>query len=128
MNRRTFRVLTMALCLVLAAAGPAAARDEDKRGHCSSGHGDWRLRANAEGEGKLRVRFEIEHVPAGGSWQVFLSDNGRGIFSGTRHADSDGEVHIRVYPANRRGTDHIAASGVNAASGVSCEGSLAFRG
>ena len=73
---------------------------------------------------RLRVRFGIDHVPAGQAWQIFLSDDGVGIYSGTRRTDRNGEVRVTVDRADRRGRDRIAASGVSMASGVSCEGSL----
>jgi hypothetical protein len=126
MYRRTPRALALALCLILAGTAPASAKGAEKHGDCSDGRGEWKIVVRSESGGKLRVRFEIEHVSAGQAWQVFLSDNGVGIFSGTRRADSHGEVHVTVHPSNRPGMDRIAASGVNATSGVSCEGSLSF--
>jgi hypothetical protein len=126
MHRRTPIVLASVLCLILGSATPSVARGVEKHGHCSGGSGEWKLSVRSEGASKLRVRFEIEHVPQGQTWQVFLSDNGIRTFSGTRRSDGGGEVRITVYPANRGGRDHIAASAVNAGSGVSCEGSVAF--
>jgi hypothetical protein len=125
MHRRTLIVLAFAACLILAGALPAAARGVEKRGHCSGGAGDWKISVRSEYGGKLRVRFEIEHVPAGQAWQIFLSDNGIRVFSGTRRSDG-GDVRVTVYPANRGGKDRIAASAVSANSGVSCEGTVAF--
>jgi hypothetical protein len=126
MHRRWIRTSALALVLTLCLGGVASARGAEKRGSCSGGRGEWKLAARREGDGKLRVRFEIEQVPAGQAWQVFLSDDGAGIFSGTRHASSDGEVHVTVHPRNRPGTDRIEASGVNAGTGVHCEGVLSF--
>ena len=122
MHRRTPIVLAFVLCLILGSAAPAVARGVEKHGHCSGGSGEWKLSVRSEGADKLRVRFEIEHIPQGQTWQVFLSDNGIRTFSGTRRAD--GDVRVTVYPANRAGRDHVAASAVNAGSGVSCEGSV----
>lgn len=124
MHRRTLIALAFALCLVLGSAWPALARGVEKRGHCSGGSGEWKLSVRSEDAGKLRVRFEIDHVLAGQTWQVFLSDNGIRTFAGTRRADS--EVRVTVYPVNRGGKDRVAASAVNAGSGVSCEGSITF--
>lgn len=127
MHRPTIRASAIALCVVLAAASPASARGVEKRGHCSGGPGDWKLTVQSEDGGKkLRVRFEIDHIPAGQTWQVFLSDDGVGIFSGTRRTDGEGDLRVTVFPSNRRGADRVAASGVNPGSGVSCEGSVAF--
>jgi len=126
MNRRTSRALAIAICLALATVSPASAKGVEERGRCSIGPGVWKIAVRSEDGGKLRVQFRIEHVPAGQRWQVFLSDNGARIFSGTRRANSSGEVHVTVFPTDRSGTDRIAASAVNGGSGVVCEGSLAF--
>ena len=96
--------------LILGVAWPAAARGVEKRGHCSGGSGDWRLSVRREDAGRLRVRFEIEDVPAGQAWQVFLSDNGSADLLRyppnrcRRRGARDG------VSGNRAGTDHIAAS------------------
>jgi hypothetical protein len=126
MQRRWIKAAALALSLSLCLGGVASARGVEKRGSCSGGRGEWRIAVRSESDGKLRVRFEIEHVPAGQTWQVFLSDNGTGIFSGTRRASSSGEVHVTVFPRNRPGTDRIAASGVNSGTGIRCEGVLSF--
>jgi len=118
---------SLALVFALGTASPAAADDEvRRRGSCSGGPGDWVLRVRREDAGRLRVRFKIDDVAAGQSWQLFLSDDGTRIYSGTKTASSSGEVRVSLLTTNRAGTDRIAASGVNTRIGTTCEGSLSY--
>jgi hypothetical protein len=121
-------VLVAFLALLLASAVTRADASDEvrKRGSCSGGPGDWTLRVRRESATTLRVRFVIDDVKPGQSWQLFLSDNGVRIYSGTKVANSLGEVRVTRFTANRAGADRIAASGVNTATGTTCEGSLAF--
>jgi hypothetical protein len=117
--------IALVLALMLAAA-PAHASDEvRRRGSCSGGPGDWTLRVRRD-DGALRVRFTIDDVAAGQSWQLFLSDNGTRIFSGTKTSNAGGEVRVSRRTTNRAGSDRIAASGVNTVNGTTCEGSLTY--
>jgi hypothetical protein len=119
------RAIALALALMLAAA-PAHASDEvRRRGSCSGGPGDWTLRVRRD-DGALRVRFTIDDVRSGQSWQLFLSDNGTRIFSGSKSSDAEGEVRVSKRTTDRAGSDRIAASGVNTQNGTTCEGSLSY--
>jgi len=125
MTGTRIRALALALALIFVAA-PAHASDEvRRRGSCSGGPGDWTLRVRRD-DGALRVRFTIDDVAAGQSWQLFLSDNGTRIFSGTRTSNAEGEVRASKRTRNRAGSDRIAASGVNTVNGTTCEGSLTY--
>jgi hypothetical protein len=127
MRRTSIRAICLAVVLSMVSAGAANAGDEARRrGACSGGPGDWTLRVRREDAGRLRVRFTIDDVPAGQTWQLFLSDDGARIFSGTRISNDPGEVRVRTYPANRPGSDRIAASGINTMTGTTCEGSLTY--
>ena len=87
------RAVALALALILAAA-PAHASDEvRRRGSCSGGPGDWTLRVRRD-DGVLRLRFKIDDVPTGQSWQLFMSDNGTRVYSGTKTSDAGGEVRV----------------------------------
>ena len=124
--RPGLRALALASALMLAASVPAGASDEvRRRGSCSGGPGDWTLRVRRD-DGALRVRFRIDDVPAGQSWQLFLSDNGSRIFSGTKTSNAEGEVRVSKRTSDRAGSDRIAASGVNTRNGTTCEGSLTY--
>jgi hypothetical protein len=119
--------IAVALGLTLAVTAPVAARDESRRqGSCSGGPGDWLLRVQREDRGRLRVRFRIDDVPEGQRWQLFVSNNGARIYSGTRSSSRGGEVRVRLTTRNRPGRDRIAASGVNTKTGTTCDGSVRF--
>ncbi|MDH4112285.1 MAG: hypothetical protein OEV60_06310 [Actinomycetota bacterium] len=125
---RTFRrPVALALAAMLLLAAPALAGDgARRRGSCSGGPGDWTLRVRRVDGGYLRVRFAIDDVKAGQPWQLFLSDNGTRIYSGTKRSTSSGEVHVSRRTRNRAGSDRIAASGVNTETGTSCDASLRY--
>jgi hypothetical protein len=124
---RVVRGAVIALCLIVVAATSATAGGEvRRRGDCAGGEGDWDLRVEREDRNTLEVRFKIDDVDPGETWQLFLSDNGVGVFSGTKRANSEGEVRVRREIRDRAGTDHIKASGVNLDDGTTCRGSVAF--
>lgn len=119
--------VALAVALAVLAVSPAGADDEvRRRGDCSGGSGDWVLRVRREDAGRLRVRFKIDDVAAGQSWQLFLSNDGTRIYSGTKTSSSSGEVRVSLLTTNRAGSDRIAASGVNTKNGTTCEGSLSY--
>ncbi len=123
------RALTLAvcLCLVVGLASPVAAGgDVRRRGSCSGGPGEWTLRVQRESRKKLRVRFEIDDVPKGQRWQLFLANDGHRVYSGTKLSRRGGEVRVRILIRNRRGRDRIAASGVHTRTGTTCEGSVRY--
>jgi hypothetical protein len=121
------RVLGVVVVLSLLVAVPASADGDAARreGSCS-GPGEWELRVSRESARSIRVRFEIEHVDAGDSWQLFLSDNGTRIFAGTRVADAEGELRVVKITANRAGRDLVKGSGVNTTAGGSCSGAIRY--
>ena len=123
---RSIRVVALALSLTLLISFPAqAVGPVERRGDCVNGPGEWRLVVQREGPGTLRVRFELKDVVSGQTWQLFLSDDGVGIFSGTKASD-DGDLRVRKLTADRSGRDRISASAVNMDSGSTCGGSLRF--
>jgi hypothetical protein len=121
------RILALAVSALLVGVGPAAAGGGSVRheGSCS-GPGDWHLRVSRETATTLKVRFDIEHVDPGDSWQLFLSDNGHRIYSATKVAGADGEVHAKKITSDRAGTDRVKASGVDVTSGGSCDAALTY--
>jgi hypothetical protein len=121
------RILPLAISVLLLTAGPAAAGGDSIRreGSCS-GPGEWRLRVSRETSTTIRVRFDVERIDPGDSWQLFLSDNGTRIYSATKVADADGEVHATKITADRSGADRVKGSGVNVTSGGSCQGALRY--
>ena len=127
MHRRLIRSACVGVCAVALVSAPASAGDGvRRRGDCTGGEGDWDLRVDRVDRNTLRVRFTIDDVDAGEPWQLFLSDSGTRVYSGTRSANSEGEVRVRRKIADRSGTDKVAASGVHVNDGTTCQGSVSF--
>jgi hypothetical protein len=123
---RSMRMGALALGLSLLLSTPASAGEPvEQRGDCVGGRGEWRLVVQREGPRTLRVRFELKDVVSGETWQVFLSDDGVGIFSGTKVADG-GDLRVRKLTRDRAGRDRISATAVDMDSGATCGGSLRF--
>jgi hypothetical protein len=121
------RALALALVLAVLFAAPAhAGSASDRHGACDGGPGRWRLRVQREDADTLRIRFRIEDVAPGQSWQLFISDNGTRIYSATRSSGSQGEIRVNKQTRDRNGRDHIAANAVNSATGSTCEGSVSI--
>lgn len=119
--------LRLGIAVVVMAAiafpAPASARGGRivRRGGCA-GPSEWTLDVRQEDGGRLRVKLEIEGGRSGQEWHVFLSDNGVGIFSGSRISESGGYLEVRVRTTDRAGSDAIKAAANNVASGESCTG------
>jgi hypothetical protein len=124
---RPIRLVVVAVLTLVTTASSvwAGGGDTTRSGSCS-GHGDWKLRVRRETATTIRVRFDIERVQPGDTWQLYLSDNGTRIFSASRVADSEGELRAVKVTANRSGTDHVKGSGVNVSAGGTCDGALAY--
>jgi hypothetical protein len=122
------KLLSVAVVLgLMLAANPARASDDvRRRGWCSGGSGRWELRVWRETRNSLRVRFSVEHVPPGHTWQLFLSDDGVGVLARSKVSTGSGEVRVGKAIRNRLGTDRIEASGVNLRTGELCAGSLRY--
>jgi hypothetical protein len=124
---RAALVICVGLALAVGAVAPAGASGDGARreGSCT-GHSDWRLEVDRRDANTLRVRFRVEHTPAGATCEVFLSDNGNRFFAGTRTSTSDGEVRVRRNTRDRSGTDHVKGYGYSRATGEVCSGSVTF--
>lgn len=125
------RVALVATCAVLMLVGTATgagagAGDVTRSGSCS-GRGEWRLRVRHETATTIRVRFTVEHLDPGDTWQLFVSDNGTRIVSASRVVDAGEAIRVTKVTANRDGDDRIRASGVNVTNGGSCDGALTYR-
>jgi hypothetical protein len=125
------RILQTAVAAILAAtlALPSTALASgggvSRRGSCS-GRSDWRLDVQKEDGGRLRVRYRIDGGASGQDWHIFMSDNGTGIFSGTRTSSSGGYLEVRTHTINRVGPDAIKAAGNNLVTGETCGGKATF--
>ncbi len=105
--------------------GSAAVADDgvDRRGACSAGRSEWRLRVDPD-DGRLEVRFKVnQHRPSNDVWNVTVTRNGTAIFQGQRVGrGADGEFEVRRTIADLRGADAIVGRAVNQRSGVVCRG------
>src|SRR6478736_1450978 len=126
MVRRAVLSIAAACVGLVLIAGMAGASDGARREGSCTGHGDWRLEVERRDADTLRVRFRIEHTPAGNVWEVFLSDNGNRFLATTRTADPNGEVRVSKKTRDRAGTDKVKAYGYSRATGEVCSGSVAF--
>jgi hypothetical protein len=122
---RSIRVVALSFGFAMLLSAAASAGPVERRGDCVGGPGEWRLVVQREGPKSLRVRFELKEVESGGFWQLFVSDNGVGVFSSTEVAKDD-EVRVRELIRDRSGLDRISATAVNMDSGATCGGSVRF--
>jgi hypothetical protein len=124
---RPIRLAVLAVLTLFATSSLAWAGGDDvtRSGSCS-GRGDWKLRVRRETATTIKVRFDIERVQPGDTWQLYLSDDGTRIFSASRVVDAEGELRAIKLTANRSGTDHVRGSGVNVTAGETCDGALAY--
>ena len=123
-KRPALRIAIAALIsIAIAFPSPASAGGGRivRRGACT-GPSEWKLDVREEDGARLRVKLEIEGGRPGQDWHIFLSDNGVGIFSGTRTSGSGGHLEVRVRTTDRSGADAIEAAANNVASGESCTG------
>jgi hypothetical protein len=119
--------LTAALCLSVAGAVPAAAKDGDviRRGSCSKAS-DWKLKLSPE-DGRIEVEYEVDSNVNGQTWRVRIWKNGNRIFAGTRQTKApSGSFEVRVVTSNPPGDDRFRARATNAATDEVCGGSSTF--
>ena len=128
MLRKASLSFVVAMLSILLSLGAAGARDDEVRreGPCDRGS-EWRLIVRRESGATLRVRYVLETGDAGREWSVFLSMNGSRLFAGQRTTNSDGDLRITRYPADRAGDDLIKGWANNLSNGESCSGSLTYR-
>jgi hypothetical protein len=114
----------VALLVPTVASAGDGGDDARRRGSCSGGPGEYRLRVRRGDDRTLRIRFRIDDVDPGETWQLFLSRDGVRVATWTRRASDGGDVRVRRRIRDRAGRDRIAAAGVNAHDGTSCGGAV----
>jgi len=135
--RPVHRLLTVAVALTaLLALLPMASahaqssslhkRTVDRAGRCGSSNAHWDLKTKRVAPGKIYVEFEVDSIPRGSHWQLFVSQNGRRIAAVDRRATTSRGVQVSRVVANRDGRDRIRAAGVNPRRGTRCFGHLRF--
>jgi hypothetical protein len=106
--------------------GPVAGAGHVTNHGLCSGPSAWRLDVQRGGASTLLVRFAIAGGRAHQKWNVFLSDDGTGIFAGSRRSRRGGKVRVRVRTADLAGKDKIQAGANNVATGETCHGRVAL--
>ena len=101
-------------------------RTVERSGNCRSGHAQWDLKAKRRSGGRIYVEFEVDQIPRGAHWQLFVSHNGRRIAAVDRTARTSRGVQVSRVTGNRSGRDRFRASAVNPRSGTSCFARLRF--
>jgi hypothetical protein len=111
------------LATTLAASPPSFAKDDraERRGNCS-GPSEWKLDVHREDGGTLRLHLEVEGGKPGQKWHVFLSDDGAGVFAGSRTSGKDGRFSVQTRTADRSGKDKVRAAANNLETGETCSG------
>jgi hypothetical protein len=135
--RPVHRMLTVAVALTaLLALLPMASahaqssslrsRTVERTGRCGSSNAHWDLKTKRVAPGKIYVEFEVDSIPRGAHWQLFVSQNGRRIAAVDRTAHTSKGVQVSRVTNNRHGRDRIRAAGVNPRTGTSCAGHLRY--
>jgi hypothetical protein len=88
-------------------------------GPCSDSS-SWVLKIKAAKGAPLVVTFVVKGAPAGQSWNVFVSDNGRGVFVGTRTTNGQGTFTLSHRVKNLLGVDTITVGANTSATGETC--------
>lgn len=109
----------------VATTATTATVERQREGRCERG-GEWRLRVRRVSPRRLRVTFQVHEVRRHRRWQMFLSDNGRGVAAVTRRTRNSDEVRVQRRIRNRHGRDRISGSAINTRNGNTCIGSLRF--
>jgi hypothetical protein len=98
----------------------------ERTGQCRSGSAHWDLKTKNLAGGRIYIEFEVDSVPRGARWQMFVSQNGRRIAAVDRRARTSKGVQVNRVRRNGSGRDRIRAAAVNPSSGNTCSGSLRF--
>jgi hypothetical protein len=101
-------------------------RTVERSGHCRSGHAQWDLKAKHRSGGRVYVEFEVDQIPRGARWQLFVSHNGQRMAAVTRTARTTRGVQVSRLTRNLVGRDRFRAAAVNNRTGTSCFGRLRF--
>jgi hypothetical protein len=122
-------VSTTALAVLGFRAESASAKGPEVRtsGSCSAST-DWKLKTKTEDNRRLEVELEIDSNRNGQKWYLSISDNGKRVYTSSRHTHvPSGSFEVERNIANRSGTDRITAVARNKATGEVCRGALTFR-
>jgi len=132
--RRRIHLLVSLVAVCAIVAAPLASAGElpsfggravKKSGSCP-GPSHWVLVLRSGDPGDLVVTFTVHGGASGQTWSIFMDDNGRGFFHGTRTSKADGWFRVRTVTRNRLGTDKIVVAADNAKTGELCQATASF--
>lgn len=118
-------LIAAVLCLALApgVAGAATEAKEPRavlrKGTCS-GPTHWKLNLRFRKTGGLVVVFTAWGGASGQTWNVFIEDKGKLVFSGSRTSGDDGYFRVRNVSKNRPGVDRVVVTANNVSTGETC--------
>jgi hypothetical protein len=98
----------------------------ERTGHCRQGTARWDLKTKNLAGGRIYVEWEVDSIPRGTHWQLFLSQNGTRIAAVNATARTRRGVKVTRTPHNRVGRDRIRAAAVNPRTGTACFARLRF--
>jgi hypothetical protein len=105
----------------------ATRRTVSREGVCRQGAADWDLKVRRYAGGRLYVEFEVDDIPRGFRWQLFVADNGRRVAAVTRRSLGPAlGVQVARLTANRAGRDRFRAAAVNPRTGNTCVARLRY--
>lgn len=117
-------VLALVAALSVAATASAKGGGQSVAGTCTAASTS-ELKVKSD-DGRLEVEFEVDSNVVGQSWRVVLKDNGSTFLKKTLKTKApSGSFEARARPIDRAGTDTVAATATNAATGESCTATLA---
>ncbi len=103
-----------------ALASPSVAATVRTHGTCS-GPSRWALKINVATSAPLQISFTVSGSAAGQRWNVFMSDNGHGVFAGSRTASSQGTFVVYRKVKDLPGVDKLSVAANNADTGETCQ-------
>jgi hypothetical protein len=103
----------------MALASPTLGLTVKAHGDCS-GPSEWTLSLHASPASLLTVKYSVKGGRSGQRWNVFVDDNGRGVFAGSRTSGTKGAFSVSVSVANLLGRDKISVASNDTATGETC--------
>lgn len=115
----------VAVALPVAFAGPASAREVERKGACSMGVARYDFSVEKE-HGRFDLDFDVESKAAGEKWRVTLRHDKKVVHRSTRTTDREGEFDVDRNRPNTKGKDKFVARAKNLATGEICKAKITF--
>lgn len=118
----------MSLTSLAVVGTPVAATEVERETHgACTRDSDWELDVEKR-HGRLKVDVEVDthRHTAGRAWRVRIWHNGTKFTDVVRETDGDGEVEMKKWRSDRRGTDTFHFHAVDRVNGEVCRGTLSI--